>query len=113
MKHSPLFPSRHQVAVLAIALGLALLAAPKVVGKFVGSAHAFTFEGQSNTSSDGAAKYTDPVDPKSRLDSSGSGTTVRQGNTTFQFGPAEQPSSGRFNSDANRMFNPLGRPEGR
>jgi hypothetical protein len=106
MKHSPFCPSRHQTAVLAVALGLALLAAPK----FAGLAHAFTLEGQSNSISDGAAKYADPVDPKSRLDGGGNGTTLQQGNTTFQFGGPGPSSSERFNSDANRMFNPLGRP---
>jgi hypothetical protein len=101
MKHSPLCLSRHQIAMLAAALGLSLLAAPV--------AHAFTLEGQSDTSSGGSAKYTDPADPKSRLDSSG--TTLRQGNATFQFGPMQSESNdARFNADAARMFNPLGRP---
>ena len=103
MKHSALHPSRHRIAVFAAALGLALLAAP--------AAHAFTMEGGSN--SDGAAKFNDPTD-RARLGNSGSdssGTTYRQGNTTFQFGPMQQTSpDARFNSDASRMFNPLGRP---
>ena len=102
MTHSPLFPSRRQAAVLAVALGLALSAAPL--------AHAFTLEGQTITNSGGGAQYADPVDPKARVDSTGTGTTIRQGNTTFQFGGQAQSSGQRFNDDANRMFNPLGRP---
>jgi hypothetical protein len=103
MKLSPLYPSRHQMAVLAAAFGLALLAAP--------AAHAFTMEGVSN--SDGSAKFSDPADQVSRFGNSGSdsGTAYRQGNTSFQFGPMQQASpDARFNSDAARMFNPLGRP---
>jgi hypothetical protein len=103
MKKSSLCPSRHQMAVLAAALGLALLAAP--------AAHAFTMDNQSNTNSDGTAKFSDPDDRISRFGSSGSGTTLQNGSTTFQFGPLQQNSNdSRFNSDAARMFNPLGRP---
>ena len=103
MKLSALHPSRHQIAALAAALALALLAAP--------AAQAFTMENQGNTNSDGSAKFSDPSDPASRFGSSGSGTTYRQGNTSFQLGPVQQTSpDARFNSDVNRMFNPLGRP---
>jgi len=103
MKFSALHRSRHQIAVVAAALALALLAAP--------AARAFTMTDQGNTNSDGSAKLADPSDQAGRFGSSGSGTTYRQGNTTFQFGPLQQDSSdARFNSDAARLFNPLGRP---
>ena len=85
----------------------ALLAAPN----FVGLAHAFTLEGQTITNSGGGANYSAPAtDPKALVDSTGTGTTLQQGNTTFQFGGQGQSSGERFNADANRMFNPLGRP---
>ena len=97
MKHLPLSPSRHRLAVLAAACGLAMLAAP--------AAHAFTFEGQANTNSDGSARYTDPDE---RFSNSGNGqNTIQQGNTTLRFG---QPQSFDQRYDPNRMFNPIDRP---
>ena len=97
--------SRHQMALLAAAFGLALSAAP--------AAHAFTFEGQDNgvANSDGTrSKIVDPAD--ARFGSGGDAPgTLRQGNTTFQFGaPGASSPSQRFNENANRVFNPLGRP---
>jgi hypothetical protein len=95
------FASRrlHTVAVAtAAALGLALVAAPV--------AQAFTIDNQSNTNSDGSAKYVDPDQQISRF-GSGPGI-VRQGNTTFQFGVQPSLSDQRYNAD--RMFQPLGRP---
>ena len=98
MKQLPPFPSRHRLAVLAAAFGLALLAAPV--------AHAFTIDDQSNTNSDGSARY---VDPDSRFSNAGSGqNTIRQGNTTIQFGGQQGSFDQRYNP--NRMFDPLGRP---
>ena len=100
MKHSPLCPLRHRVAVLAAAFGLALSAAP--------AAHAFTIDDQSNTNSDGTARYTDPDE---QFSGSGSGqTTLQQGNTTFRFGGQQGSVDQNFNS--NRIFDPLGRPGG-
>ena len=105
MNRSPLCPSRHRAAVLAAALGLALLVAP--------AAHAFTFEGSDKgvANSNGTrSRIADPAD--SRFGNGGDPPgTIRQGNTTFQFGPLNGGSPNqRFNDDANRMFNPLGRP---
>jgi hypothetical protein len=98
MKHLPPYSSRHRLAVLAAAFGLALLAAPV--------AHAFTIDGQSNNNSDGTARY---VDPDARFSGSGSGqTTIQQGSTTFRFGGQQGSFDQRY--DANRMFDPLGRP---
>jgi len=99
MKHLPPSPPRHRLAVLAAAFGLALLATP--------AAHAFTIDNQSNTNSDGSARY---VDPDERFSGSGSNngqTTIQQGNTTFRFG-----QQGSFNQryNSNNMFDPLGRP---
>ena len=97
MKHLPPSPSRHRLAVLAAAFGLALLAAP--------AAHAFTIDDQSNTNSDGSARY---ADPDARFSGSGNGqTTIQQGNTTLRFG---QPQSFEQRYDPNRMFNPVDRP---
>ena len=87
----------HRLAVFAAAFGLAVLAAP--------AAHAFTMDTQSNTNSDGSARYTDP---DSRLTGSGDGqTTLRQGNTTMQFG---NRSTFDQRYDNSRMFDPLGKP---
>ena len=60
----------------------------------------------SSTNSDGSAKYVDPDRQGSRF-GTGGGTTLRQGNTTFQFGP-QRSFDQRYNND--RMFDPLGRP---
>ena len=77
MTHLPPSPSRHRLAVLAAAFGLAVLAAP--------AAQAFTIDNQGNSNTDGTARYTDP---DARFSGSGDGQTViRQGNTTLQFRP--------------------------
>jgi hypothetical protein len=85
------------LAALATAFGLALLTMPV--------AHAFTFEGQGNTSNDGAARITDP---EARFSGAGPATTIKQGNTTIQFGGQTGSFDQRYNS--NRMFDPNGRP---
>jgi hypothetical protein len=90
MKH------HHRLGVFAAAFGLAVLAAP--------AAHAFTMDNQSNTNSDGSARY---ADPDSRFSNSDGQTTIRQGNTSLQFG--SRPSFDQRN-DNSRMFDPLGRP---
>jgi hypothetical protein len=91
MKH------HHRLGVFAAAFGLSVLAAP--------AAHAFTMDNQSNTTSDGSARYTDPDE---RFSGSGDGqTTMRQGNTTLQFG--SRPSFDQ-RYDNSRMFDPLGKP---
>jgi len=96
MKHLPQSSSR-RLAVLAAAFGLVLLAAP--------AARAFTMDNQSNSNADGSARYTDP---DARFSGSGDGKTViRQGNTTLQFGSG-QSFDQKYNAD--RMFNPIGRP---
>lgn len=98
MKHLPPSRSRQRLAVLAAALGLAVLAAP--------AAHAFTIDDQSNTNSDGTARYTDP---DARFSGSGNGQTViKQGNTTIQFGGQPQSFDQRYSTD--RMFNANPRP---
>jgi hypothetical protein len=99
MKHLPPSPSRHRLAVLAAAFGLALLAAP--------AAHAFTIDDQSNTNSDGTARY---VDPDARFSGSGNGqTTIQQGNTTLRFGGQQGSFDQRYNP--NRMFDSNARPD--
>jgi hypothetical protein len=99
MKHLPPSPSRHSLAVLAAALGLALLAAP--------AAHAFTIDDQSNTNSDGSARY---ADPDARFSGSGTGqTTIQQGNATLRFGGQQGSFDQRYNP--NRMFDPNARPD--
>ena len=98
MKHLPPSPSRHRLAVLAAAFGLVLLAAP--------AAQAFTIDDQSNTNSNGTARY---ADPDARFSGTGNGqSTIQQGNTTIRFGGQQGSFDQRYNS--NRMFDPLGRP---
>ena len=99
MKLLPPSPARHRLAVRAAAFGLALLAAP--------AAHAFTIEDQSNTNSNGSARYSDP---DARFSGSGNGqTTIQQGNTTLRFGGQQGTFDQRYNP--NRMFEPNSRPE--
>ena len=86
----------HRLSVFAAAFGLAVLAAP--------AAHAFTMDNQSNTNSDGSARY---ADPDERFSNSNGQTTTRQGNTSLQFGT--RPSFDQ-RYDNSRMFDPLGRP---
>ena len=89
----------HSHRLAALAFGLALLAAP--------AAHAFTIDGQSNTNSDGSARYTDP---DTRFSNSGTGqTTLREGNATLQFG---QPQSFEQRYSPNRYFDPLSQSGG-
>lgn len=101
----PMCRLQQRVFIFAAAFGLALLAAPMATTL----AHAFTIDDQSNTNSDGSAKFADPNAPTTRFgSSSGSQTTIRQGNSTFQFGPQRSLSDERYTKD--RMFDPLGRP---
>lgn len=89
--------SSHYLAVSAAVVGLVLWAAP--------AARAFTIDNQANTNADGSARY---ADPEARFGTSSDGkTTIRQGNTTFQFGQG-QSFDQKYSTD--RMFNPLGRP---
>jgi hypothetical protein len=100
MKHLPPCSSRHRLAVVAAAFGLAVLAAS--------AAHAFTMDNQGNSNSDGTARYTDP---DQRFSGSGDGqTTIRQGDATFRFGGQPQSFDQRNNSD--RVFDTLTRPGG-
>ena len=93
--------SRLPLFAFAAAFGLAVVAAP--------SAQAFTMEDQGGTNPDGSAKYADPEARRfgSSATSKDGQTTIRQGNTTLQFG-SQRPSNERYNVD--RMFNPNGRP---
>ena len=98
MKHLPPSPSSHRLAVLAAAFGLALLTMP--------AAHAFTIDDQSNTNSDGTARYSDPDARFSGV--GGPQTTIQQGNTTLRYGGQMGSFDQRYNP--NRMFEPNSRP---
>lgn len=91
----------HRFALVAAVFGLTLLAAS--------AAQAFTFEDQGSVSNgDGTrSAITDPDGRVSRFGSSNGQNTIKQGNTTLQFG-GRGSFDQRYNSD--RMFNPLGRP---
>ena len=85
------------------AFALALLAA----SLFANGAQAFTIEELGSApNSDGAARFSDR---DSRFSGTGNSnrTTIKQGNTTLQFGG--RPSFDQ-RYDNSRMFNPLGRP---
>ena len=91
-----MMPFALRFAVIAAIGGLVAFAAP--------SARAFTMDTVTNTNPDGSARYVDPDEKFS--DSDKSKTTIKQGNTTFQFGG--QPSfNQQYNSD--RMFDPASR----
>jgi len=95
MKHLPPSASRRRLAILAAAFGLAVLAAP---------AQAFTIDDQSNTNSNGSARY---ADPDARFSGYGTPTTIQQGNTTLQLGGQQGSFDQRYNP--NRMFDPVSR----
>jgi len=95
---------RHCALMLAAALGLALLAAPN----FVGLAQAFTIDDRSTTNPDGTAKFSD-TDPRRFGSGTDGQTTIRQGNTTFQFG-GQRSFDQRYSKE--QMFEPNGRPLG-
>jgi len=87
-------------AVASAAFAVCILTAPV--------AHAFTLDDQSNTASSGGARYTDP-DAQFSGSGSGGGQTIQQGNTTIHFGGTQGGSfNQRYNAD--RMFDPLGKP---
>lgn len=91
------FGRRRTAGMVAGAIGILLLAGS--------AAQAFTFNDQPSTGSGNGAKFTDPADrTKSRITGdSGDKTTIRNGNTTLQFGTRES-SDQRGNTD--RYFNP-------
>jgi hypothetical protein len=95
--------SHHRVLIIAGALGLALSAASV--------AQAFTIDDQSASASANAARLADPA---ARLsgngNSDGGPVTIRQGNTTLQFG-SQRPSANDSRINTERMFNPIGRPD--
>jgi len=99
MNRQPL--SRFQRTAFAAALGACLLAA--------GAAQAFTFDNTTNTNSDGSARYADPDEQFSGTANNNGPTTIKQGNTTLQFG-TRQNADRNFNTDS--MFQPNGRPLG-
>jgi hypothetical protein len=100
MKHLPLRLSHHRLAIFAAAFGLALLAVP--------AAHAFTLDGNANTTPSGTPRFTDPDEQFSGTSTGGSTTTYRQGTTTFRFGNSNSQMDDR--ASVNRMFDPLGGP---
>ena len=89
---------RHRAFMLVFALGV--LGAP--------AAQAFTIDDQSNTNSNGSAKYVDPDTRRFGSSTNDGQTTIRQGNATFQFGPQRSIGDQRYNNE--RMFEPNGRP---
>jgi hypothetical protein len=100
-----LSPSHPRPVLAAIVFALSLLVAPV--------AQAFTLEspGGAGTGGDGAARVAEPDSPASRFGTIGpsNGATIRQGNTTFQFGGAQQGGSFNQRYDSNRLFDPLAR----
>ena len=102
MTFPQLSQSRHRVLIVAGALGLALSA--------TSVAQAFTIDDQSTAASNNAARLADPAARLSGNSSDGGPVTIRQGNTTLQFG-SQRPSSFDQRYNTERMFNPLGRPD--
>jgi hypothetical protein len=101
MNRLPHSRPRRRLALLAVAFGLSVMAAS--------AAQAFTIDDQSNTTSNGAARYADPDSRFSNSSTGSNGQSVyKSGNMTFQFGNQRPTSDSRYNTD--RMFNPNGRP---
>ena len=85
-------------ATFAAGFGFGVLAAP---------AQAFTFENQTTVSGNSSANYDNPAQSRfSSGDRSGQ-TTIKQGNTTLQFGGQRQ-SDQRYYPE--QLFSPNGRP---
>jgi hypothetical protein len=99
MNRQPVCRMRH--VAFAAAFGASVLVAS--------AAHAFTFDNTTNTNSDGSARYTDPDERFSGTGNNNGPTTIKQGNTTLQFG-TRQNADRNFNTDS--MFQPNGRPLG-
>jgi len=97
MKHPPLSPSRSRLAILAAVFGFMLAAAS--------AAHAFTIDNQSNTHSDGSARYTDPDEQFSGTGTGNNQTILRQGDATLRFGGNQGSFDQRYN--ANQVFDSL------
>lgn len=83
----------------------ATLAAALGVGMLASAAQAFTFEDQTTANGNSSSSnYTNPA--QSRFSSGGSNgqTTIKQGNTTFQFGGQQRPSDQRYYPE--QLFSP-------
>ena len=92
------FCRRRRIAgMIAAAAGIVMLAGS--------AAQAFTFNDQPSTGSNNGAKFADPTErAKSRMTGeSGDRTTIRNGNTTLQFGGRESSDQ---RSPTDRYFNP-------
>ena len=86
-----------------LALAVTLAAALGVGMSF--AAQAFTFEDQTTVNGNSSSSnYTNPA--QSHFSSGGSNgqTTIKQGNTTFQFGGQQRPSDQRYYPE--QLFSP-------
>lgn len=92
------FPrTRRTAGMVAGAIGIVVMA--------TAAAQAFTFNDQANGSTNSTVKFADPADrTKSRMTGDSDGkSTVRNGNTTLQFGGRESFDQ---RNNADRYFNP-------
>lgn len=85
-----------------LALAVTLAAALGVGMSF--AAHAFTFEDQTTVNGNSSSNLNNP--PTSRFSSGTSNgqTTIKQGNTTFQFGGQQRASDQRYYPE--QLFSP-------
>ncbi len=91
---------RLRAVTLAAAFGLALLTS---------TAQAFTFENPAPvTGNNGSANYTNPADSRFSSGSNNGQTTIKQGNTTLQFGGQRSLGDQRYYPE--QLFTPNGRP---
>ena len=89
----------HSRLALAVTLAAAL-----GVGMLASAAQAFTFEDQTTANGNSSSNLNNPS--TSRFSSGGSNgqTTLKQGNTTFQFGGQQRPSDQRYYPE--QLFSP-------
>jgi hypothetical protein len=88
-------------ATLAAALGLGMLS----------SAQAFTFENQTTVNGNSSSNYNDPATSRFSTGGNNGQTTIKQGNTTFQFGSQRSLTDQRYYPE--HLFSPNRPGDGR
>lgn len=77
-------------------------------GVLMAQAQAFTFEGQTTVTGTSSSNYNNPVDSRFSNGGNNGQTTIKQGNTTLQFGGPRSSGDSRYYPE--QLFSPLGRP---
>lgn len=88
-------------AALAAAFGVGMLA----------PAQAFTFENQTTVNGNSSSNLNDPAQSRFSTGGSNGQTTIKQGNTTFQFGSQRSQADSRYYPE--QLFSPNRPGDGR